>query len=90
MIVFTVGVVLEIVGKYLAALAISWIKARNPKTVFIPAQDIGHAIEKTAAFFVFVCGKILLGTLLDSPAAGRALRAVQLLPTSLKLRTRLG
>ena len=53
-IVFTVGVVLEIVGKYLAALAITWIKARNPKTVVIPAQEIGHAIEKTAAFFTLV------------------------------------
>ena len=89
-IVFTVGVVLEIVGKHIATLAISWIKARNPKMVFIPAQEIGHAIEKTAAFFVFVCGKILLGTLLDPPGACDVLRAVQPLPTSLKLRTRLG
>ena len=51
MIVVTVGIVLEIVGKYLTALAISWIKARNPKTVFVPAQEISHAIEKTVAFF---------------------------------------
>ena len=35
-VVFTVDIVLEIVGKYLAALAISWIKARNPKAGFIP------------------------------------------------------
>ena len=89
-IVFTVGAVLEIVGKYLAALAISWIKARNPKTVFIPAQGTGHAIERTAAFFVLVCGEILLGTLLDSPAACRVLTGVQLFPTSFKLWTRLG
>ena len=45
-IVFTVGVALEIVGKYVAARAISWIKARNPRVVFIPAQEIGHAIGK--------------------------------------------
>jgi len=63
--VFTVGVVFEIIGKYLAALVISWIKARDPKRVFVPAQEIGHAIEKTSAFFVLVCGEILLGTLLD-------------------------
>ena len=88
MVVFTVGVVLEIVGKHLAALAISWIKARNPKIVFIPAQEIGHAIEKTAAFFVVVCGEIMLGTLLDSPATCRVLKGVQRLPTSSKLRTR--
>ena len=64
-VVFTIGVVLEIVGKYLSALAISRIKARNPKMVFIPAQEIGHAIEKTVAFFMLVCGEILFGTLLD-------------------------
>lgn len=62
--VFTVGVVFEIAGKYLAALAISWINARNPKNVFVPAQEIGHAIEKTSAFFVLVCGEVLLGKLL--------------------------
>ena len=89
-IVFTVGIVLEIVGKYLAALAISWIKARNPRNVFIPAQEIGHAIEKTAAFFVLITGEILLGTLLGSPVACRVLKGVQLLPMSLKLRARLG
>ena len=64
-IVSTVGVVLEIVGKYLSARAISWIKARSPKMVFIPVQEIGHAIEKTVASFVLVCGESLLGTLLD-------------------------
>ena len=37
-IVFTIGVVLEIVGKYLGALAMSWVKARNPKTVFTPPK----------------------------------------------------
>lgn len=63
--VFTVGVVLEIVGKYIGALAISWINSRNPRNVFVPAQEIGHAIEKTSAFFVLVCGEVLLGTLLD-------------------------
>ena len=63
--VFTVGVVFEIIGKYLAALVISWIKARDSKRVFVPAQEIGHAIEKTSAFFVLVCGEILLGTFLD-------------------------
>lgn len=63
--VFTVGVVFEIVGKYLAALAISAIKARDPKRVFVPAQEIGHAIEKTSAFFVLMCGELLLGKLLD-------------------------
>ena len=89
-IVFTVGVVLEIVGKYVAARAISWIKARNPRVVFIPAQEIGHAIEKTVAFFVLICGEILLGKLLDPPAACRVLRGAQLLPMSLKLRARLG
>ena len=63
--VFTVGVVLEIVGKYLGALAISWINSRNPRNVFVPAQEIGHAIEKTSAFFVLVCGEVLLGKPLD-------------------------
>ena len=43
------------------------LKARNPKMVFIPAQEIGHAIAKTAAFFMLVCGEILFGTLLDPP-----------------------
>lgn len=64
--VFTVGVVFEIAGKYLAALAISWINARDPKRVFVPAQEIGHAIEKTSAFFVLVCGEVLLGKRLVS------------------------
>ena len=89
MVVFIVGVVLEIVGKYLAALAISWIKPRNPQTVIVPAQEIGHAIEKIVAFFVLICGEILLGTLLDSTATCCA-EGVQLLPMSLKLRMRLG
>ena len=53
-IVCTGGVVLEIVGKYLVALAITWIKGQNPKTVIISAQEIGHAIEKTVAFFILV------------------------------------
>jgi hypothetical protein len=60
--IFTVGVVCEILGKYAAALIISSVKARDPAHVFVPAQEIGHAIEKTSAFFVLVCGEILLGT----------------------------
>lgn len=88
--VFTVGVVCEIVGKYLAALVISWIKARDPKHVFVPAQEIGHAIEKTAAFFVLVCGEILLGTPVRLSSACSALRGVQLLPTSSKVMMRSG
>ena len=76
--VFAVGVVLEIVGKYLAALVVSWIKSRDPKRVFVPAQEIGHAIEKTSAFFVLVCGEILLGKPLDPICIHRfsALRGV--------------
>ena len=90
MAVFIVGVVCEIAGKYLAALVISWIKARNPENVFVPAQEIGHAIEKTSAFFVLMCGEILFGTLLDFPTTFSALRGVQLLPTLLKVVMRSG
>ena len=88
--VFTVGVVCEIAGKYLAALATSWIKSRNPKGVFVPAQEIGHAIEKTSAFFVLVCGEILLGMPLDLLRAASVLRSLQLSPMSLKVKARLG
>ena len=54
---FTVSVLLEIIGKYLVSkylvlLAINWIKAQNPKTVLIPAQGIGHTIERTMAFLM--------------------------------------
>jgi hypothetical protein len=65
LIVFTLGVVLEIIGKYLAALVIGLINSRDPKRVFVPAQEIGHAIEKTSAFFVLVCGEFLFGKPLD-------------------------
>ena len=85
--IFTV-IVCEIAGKCLAALATSWIKARNPMHVFVPAQEIGHAIEKTS--FVVVCGEILFGTPLDLLRAGSVLRSLQLSPMSLKMKTRLG
>jgi hypothetical protein len=88
--VFTVGVVFEIVGKYLGALAITSIKTRDPKRIFVPAQEIGHAIEKTSAFFVLVCGEILLGKLLDHIHIFRALRGVQLWPSLLGGRIKLG
>ena len=81
---------IELVSKHLVSLAINWIKARNPKTVLIPAQGIRHTIERTMAFLVLIRGEILLGTLPYPPAMCRVLKGAQLLPTSLKLQMRLG
>jgi hypothetical protein len=61
MAVFALGVVLDIVGKYLAGVVVHMgVKKKNKHKFFIPALEIGHVIEKTAAFFVLVTGEILI------------------------------
>jgi len=59
--VFIFGVVLDVLGKYLAGLVVH-LRAtdKNGQHSFIPALEIGHVIEKTAAFFVLVAGEILI------------------------------
>ncbi|PVF91698.1 hypothetical protein CPB86DRAFT_718994 [Serendipita vermifera] len=61
MAVFALGVVLDIVGKYLAGIVVHMgVNRKNKHKYFIPALEIGHVIEKTAAFFVLVTGEILI------------------------------
>ncbi|KIM26590.1 hypothetical protein M408DRAFT_16895 [Serendipita vermifera MAFF 305830] len=61
MAVFVVGVLLEVVGKFLAGILVHMgATRRNQHKFFIPALEIGHVIEKTTAFFVLVSGEILM------------------------------
>lgn len=59
--VFIFGVVLEVSGKYMAGLVLHLgATEKNKPHFFIPALELGHVIEKTAAFFVLVAGEILI------------------------------
>ncbi|KAG8783714.1 hypothetical protein FRC15_004674 [Serendipita sp. 397] len=59
--IFTLGVFLEVLGKYVAGILVhSGSTKKKRHQFFIPALEIGHVIEKTAAFFVLVTGEILI------------------------------
>lgn len=55
------GIMLEVLGKYIAGLVVHLgVTEKNKHRHFVPALEIGHVIEKTAAFFVLVSGEILI------------------------------
>ncbi|KAG8806509.1 hypothetical protein FRC17_004953, partial [Serendipita sp. 399] len=58
--VFILGVFLDILGKYVAGILVHSGSTRKRHQFFIPALEIGHVIDKTAAFFVLVAGEILI------------------------------
>src|SRR5258706_1240446 len=62
MAIFTIGMGLDIIGKYIAGILVSIVGAdgTNKHHLFIPALEIGHVIERTTAFYVLVAGEILI------------------------------
>lgn len=62
MAIFTLGMGLDIIGKYIVGILVSIFGAdgTNKHHLFIPALEIGHVIERTTAFYVLVAGEILI------------------------------